>query len=162
MKVSIIIPVYNEFPTFEQVLERVMRAPLPAGCTREIVVIDDGSTDGTAQALGEQQRAGIVVGHHFEKNSGKGSALRKGIQMASGDIVVIQDGDLEYDPNDYARLLDPIVGGHADVVYGSRFHGKPAGMALKNRIANRILTAAACRFCATFRWPAAASNSARR
>jgi len=140
MKVSIIIPVYNEFQTFEQVLERVRRAPLPAGCSREIIVVDDGSTDGTAQALRERTEAGVVVAHHSEKNSGKGTAIRKGITLASGDIILIQDGDLEYDPNDYGRLLDPIVKGEAAVVYGSRFLRKPTGMALKNRIANWILT----------------------
>jgi glycosyltransferase involved in cell wall biosynthesis len=143
MKVSIIIPVYNEFRTFELVLERVRRARLPEGCTKEIVVVDDGSTDGTAQALDLQEHAGIVVGHHAERNSGKGTALRIGIQLATGDILLTQDGDLEYDPDDYAGLLEPVVRGEADVVYGSRFLGRPVGMALKNRIANRILTAAA-------------------
>jgi glycosyltransferase involved in cell wall biosynthesis len=135
MKVSIVIPVYNEFRTFSQVLERVRRAPLPAGCVKEIIVIDDGSTDGTAQLLGPER--------HTISHSGKGSAIRAGIELATGDIVLIQDGDLEYDPNDYARLLEPIVGGQADIVYGSRFLGAPVAMALPNRIANRVLTAAA-------------------
>ena len=135
MKVSIIIPVYNEFRTFSQVLERVRRAPLPAGCVKEIVVIDDGSTDGTAQLLGQDR--------HTISHSGKGSAIRAGIQLATGDIVLIQDGDLEYDPNDYARMLAPIVSGHADIVYGSRFLRQPVSMALPNRIANLVLTAAA-------------------
>ena len=142
-KISVIIPVYNEFRTFHQVLERVRRAPLPEGCSMELVVIDDGSTDGTTQALGEQVRAGVVVGHYSPENRGKGAAIRTGISIASGDIVIIQDGDLEYDPSDYRRILEPIVGGQADVVYGSRFLGRPTGMALKNRIANWILTAAA-------------------
>jgi glycosyltransferase involved in cell wall biosynthesis len=123
MKVSVIIPVHNEFTTFQQVLERVRCAPLPAGCSEE--------------------RTGIVVGHHAVRNAGKGMAIRTGIQLASDDIVLIQDGDLEYDPNDYAALLAPIVRGEADVVYGSRFLGRPTGMAWKNRIANRILTFAA-------------------
>ena len=118
MKVSIVIPVYNEFRTFSQVLERVRRAPLPEGCAKEIVVIDDGSTDGTAQILRE-------VTHRRISHSGKGSAIRAGIELASGDVVLIQDGDLEYDPADYARLLEPIVTGQADIVYGSRFLGQP-------------------------------------
>lgn len=136
MKVSIVIPVYNEFRTFSQVLERVRRAPLPAGCVKEIVVIDDGSTDGTAQVLGE-------VTHRRISHAGKGSAIRAGIELATGDIILIQDGDLEYDPNDYARMLEPMVSGGADIVYGSRFLRQRAAMALPNRVANRILTAAA-------------------
>jgi len=140
MKISVIIPVYNEFQTFSQVLERVQRAPLPPGCTKEIIVVDDGSTDGTSHVLGEAARAGVVVAHHSIVNSGKGTALRVGIKLATGDVVLIQDGDLEYDPDDYARVLEPIVNGGADVVYGSRFLGEPAGMERRNRIANWILT----------------------
>jgi glycosyltransferase involved in cell wall biosynthesis len=136
MKVSIIIPVYNEFRTFSQVLDRVRRAPLPAGCVREIVVIDDGSTDGTALLVEDAVHRRIT-------HSGKGSAIRAGIELATGDIILIQDGDLEYDPNDYARMLEPIVRGDADIVYGSRFLRPPVAMALPNRIANRILTRAA-------------------
>jgi dolichol-phosphate mannosyltransferase len=93
--------------------------------------------------LREHARAGIIVSHQSTANYGKGAAIRTGIALASGDILLIQDGDLEYDPSDYARILDPIVHGRADIVYGSRFLGKPVGMALKNRIANRILTTAA-------------------
>jgi dolichol-phosphate mannosyltransferase len=143
VKVSILIPVYNEFRTFRQVLARVQGAALPEGCSKEIIVIDDGSTDGTAQVVDEQARAGVLTAHCAPRNTGKGAALRTGIQLASGDVVLIQDGDLEYDPSDYARILEPIVKGTADIVYGSRFLGEPIAMARKNRVANRILTIAA-------------------
>jgi glycosyltransferase involved in cell wall biosynthesis len=143
MKVSIVIPIYNEFATFRAVIERVLAAPLPPGCSKEIVVVDDGSTDGTQAILDSYRQRGIVAVHTSPRNSGKGTAVRIGFALASGDVVIIQDGDLEYDPNDYAAILAPIVKGEADVVYGSRFLGKPYGMALKNLVANRILTASA-------------------
>lgn len=143
MKVSIIIPVYNEFRTFEQVLERVQAATLPEGCEKEIVVVDDGSTDGTDRIFGERARAGELVGCRREVNAGKGTALRAGFALATGDIILIQDGDLEYDPNDYARLIEPILIGEAEVVYGSRFRGMAKGMTVRHRLANRLLTAAA-------------------
>ena len=159
MKVSIIIPVYNEHRTFHQVMDRVRLAPLPPGCSKEIIVVDDGSTDGTGQMIGEYMRTGQVAGCRSASNAGKGAAIRKGIELASGDIVVIQDGDLEYDPNDYARLIEPILSGQAEIVYGSRFLGHfsrgRSGMAFRNRIANRILT-----FTANFLYSARITDEA--
>jgi len=137
LRVSILIPVYNEFRTLRAVLERVIRAELPAGCRKEIVVIDDASTDGSAALLEQYAGSGLVVVHHVGANRGKGAALRTGLAQATGDIVLVQDGDLEYDPNDYVLLLQPIVDGRADVVYGFRDW---AGMKGPNRLANRILT----------------------
>jgi glycosyltransferase involved in cell wall biosynthesis len=135
--------VYNEFRTLDQVLERVRQAPLPPGCTKEIVVVDDGSTDGTARILKDYTSSGVVVGHNSILNFGKGTAVRIGITLATGEIILIQDGDLEYDPGDFERILEPIVKGQVDVVYGSRFLGEPNGMAFRNLVANRILTATA-------------------
>jgi len=135
--------VYNEFRTLPQVLDRVLAAPLPEGCTREIIIVDDGSTDGTTNLLKDYARDGLTVCHHSVLNFGKGTAIRIGLKISQGDIAIIQDGDLEYDPNDYLGILTPIVEGRADVVYGSRFLGNLSGMAWKNWVANKILTAAA-------------------
>lgn len=144
MKVSIVIPVYNEKPTLAEVLRRVLAAPLPDRCEREVIVVNDGSTDGTGAALERFRRAHqSIVTHHSTRNEGKGAALRAGIARATGDIVLVQDGDLEYDPRDYRALLQPIVDGRAAVVYGSRFANGVRGMRAANWIANRILTIAA-------------------
>ncbi|HUB33515.1 MAG TPA: glycosyltransferase family 2 protein [Bryobacteraceae bacterium] len=143
MRVSILIPVYNELRTLPAVLERVIDAPFPPGCEKEIVVIDDGSTDGTAallDGLRADERYSLVHVHHAASHFGKGAALRLGIGKASGDVILIQDGDLEYDPRDYVRLLRPILDGRADVVYGSRFPAGARGMKWPNRLANHILT----------------------
>lgn len=142
MKVSIIIPVYNERPTLARVIERVAAAPLPAGCDREVIVVDDGSTDGSGPLLDRLFSGGGAIVHHSVVNVGKGAALRAGIGRATGDIVIVQDGDLEYDPADYPRMLDPIVNGSADVVYGSRFIDRQnlKGMEWPNWFANRVLT----------------------
>jgi glycosyltransferase involved in cell wall biosynthesis len=124
-KLSIIIPAYNEKATIENVIRSV--AAVPLGLQREIVVVDDFSTDGTREVLARVSvptGASLKVLSH-DRNRGKGAAIRTGLEQISGDIVVVQDADLEYDPRDYARLLAPILEGRADVVFGNRFHGGP-------------------------------------
>jgi len=139
-KVSIIIPVYNERLYVSRILERVRAASLPARLQKEIIIVDDGSTDGTTQVLEELNCNRTLTVHHSVLNFGKGTAIRIGLRYATGDFILIQDGDLEYDPNDYAKLLAPLQEGHADVVYGSRFSMRPEGMRWQNYLANRILT----------------------
>jgi len=139
MKVTILIPVYNESSTLSLVLQRVIDAPLPEGCEKEIVIVDDGSTDGTTQLL-EQYSHSLLVVHYSIVNFGKGAAIRQGLARASGDVILIQDGDLEYDPRDYVQVLEPLVHGSAQVVYGSRFRRGFHGMKWTNWIANKILT----------------------
>lgn len=143
MKVSILIPVYNEERTLREIIARVENAALPKGCTKEIIVIDDGSNDGTANLLKAYSDSDIIRLLRSEANRGKGAAISRGLDIATGNVILIQDGDLEYDPNDYIALLTPIAEGKADVVYGSRFLGKATGMTGRNQIANRILTATA-------------------
>ncbi|HEY8210846.1 MAG TPA: glycosyltransferase family 2 protein [Myxococcaceae bacterium] len=134
MKVSIVIPVFNELATLPELLRRVVKVDLP----KELVVVDDGSTDGSRELVERLQAEGLAAipdahpkGETALKavlqpgNRGKGAALHRGFEEASGNIVVIQDADLEYDPQDILRLVQPILDGHADVVYGSRFTGTP-------------------------------------
>jgi len=143
-KLSIIIPVYNEAGNIAEVIARVSKVDV--GLQKEIIVVDDGSEDGTVQVLKEikekSSSSEIVTVHFSMLNSGKGFAIRIGLKYATGDIVIIQDADLEYDPEDFPTIIAPILKGEADVVYGSRFLGKsrPEGMAFANWLANRILT----------------------
>jgi glycosyltransferase involved in cell wall biosynthesis len=139
MRLTVVIPVYNERATLRAVVERVVAVPLAL----EVLCVDDGSQDGSREILAELQsqypQIGVILQPH---NMGKGAALRRGIQEAKGDFVVIQDADLEYDPADYPILLDPLVQGKADVVYGSRFLGAAPHRVLYfwHSVGNRLLT----------------------
>lgn len=137
MKLSVIMPIYNEIHTLDEIIKRVQNT----GLANEIVLIDDGSIDGTRELVKKYQGAkGFNVILH-EKNQGKGAAVRSGFQAASGDIFLIQDADLEYDPREYHKLLEPIKEGMADVVYGSRFLGASRRVAMFwHMVANKLLT----------------------
>ena len=137
MKLSVVIPVYNEIQNIEEILKRVRATSL----VWELVVVDDGSQDGTRELLKNLDgKDGLRVILH-EQNQGKGAAVRTGLQAARGDVLLIQDADLEYSPHDYPALLEPIEEGIADVVYGSRFLGGPRRVAMFwHMIANHLLT----------------------
>ncbi len=135
MKLSIIVPVYNEQETIIPILKKIAAVSLPLGLEKEIIVVDDGSTDATKDKLKEFSAAGCFI--FFQKtNQGKTSAVIKGIQQSTGDIILIQDADLEYDPSDYPALLKPILENQTKVVYGSRFKGRIKNMSYVNRLAN--------------------------
>ncbi|MBC8550615.1 MAG: glycosyltransferase family 2 protein, partial [Candidatus Brocadiales bacterium] len=119
-KLSIVIPVYNEKDTIDEIVKRVQNVEFE----KEIIIVDDCSSDGTRDKIDKISGDNIKKLFH-EKNKGKGASLRTGFQHATGDIVIIQDADLEYNPNEYSNLIEPIVDGRADVVYGSRFLGGP-------------------------------------
>ncbi len=139
MRLSVVIPVYNESRYIDEVIRRVNEVALPEGMTKEIIVVDDGSTDGTSQQLEKYKQRPDMLVHSSLINLGKGAATRVGIKAATGDIILVQDADLEYDPSHYPELIRPIVEGRADVVYGSRFKGRIQGMAPANWLANKIL-----------------------
>lgn len=132
---SVIIPVYNEESTVREVIERVKAVPI----AKEIIVVDDGSTDGTQQILRAEDDDQVVTVYTSPTNFGKGAAIRIGLTFATGDAVIIQDADLELDPEEYPRLLEPIQAGETNVVYGSRFLQPAAGLRLSTRLANRLL-----------------------
>jgi len=137
MKLSVVIPVYNEKSTIVDVLDRVREVAI----SKEIIVVDDCSTDGTRDVLGTLPQSEDLKIIFQPRNSGKGSALRTGFAAATGDIIVVQDADLEYDPAEYGKLIEPILVNKADVVYGSRFLGGPHRVLLFwHRVGNLILT----------------------
>ncbi|MFQ5767433.1 MAG: glycosyltransferase family 2 protein [Acidobacteriota bacterium] len=141
MKLTVIVPIYNERSTIQTVLRRLADLALE----KEIIVVDDGSSDGTRQYLENHARQDLpgetrlLVLCHPE-NRGKGTAIRTALRRAEGDFVIIQDADLEYDPAEIPLLLEPLLQGRADIVYGSRFQGSIRGMGWTHRLANRILT----------------------
>ncbi|MDH4196422.1 MAG: glycosyltransferase family 2 protein [Candidatus Aminicenantes bacterium] len=138
MKLSVVIPVYNERATLREILARV--EAVDVGFPKEIVVVDDFSTDGTREILQDLARPGLRVLLQ-ERNQGKGAALRRGFAEAEGDIILVQDADLEYDPAEYPQLIAPILKDRADVVYGSRFLGGPHRVLFYwHAVGNRFLT----------------------
>lgn len=140
MKLSVIIPVYNEEATVETIVDLVLKAPL--SIEKELILVDDCSSDGTRQIIETKLTAKVAKTIFHEKNRGKGAALRSGFAAATGDIVIVQDADLEYNPNEFQRLIDPILAGKADVVYGSRFvSGEPHRVLyFWHSLGNKLLT----------------------
>jgi glycosyltransferase involved in cell wall biosynthesis len=134
---TIIVPVFNERNTVGEAIRRVREAPL--GIDKEIVIVDDGSDDGTLEIVQRLSDSTVRV-FHYPDNRGKGAAVRRGIEEAKGDLIVVQDGDLEYDPRDLARLLRPLQEGQARVVYGSRFTGERRNMFFWHWVGNRFLS----------------------
>ncbi|MFQ5627290.1 MAG: glycosyltransferase family 2 protein [bacterium] len=141
MKLSVLMPVYNEERTLENGINRVLNAPLQKGVDLELVIVDDGSQDETREILNRLAQPNVTVAFH-EKNWGKGAALRTALQKASGDFVIIQDADLEYDPVEYPKILQPLLDDVADVVYGSRFNSNGPHRVLYfwHYVSNKFLT----------------------
>jgi glycosyltransferase involved in cell wall biosynthesis len=139
MKLSIIMPVFNERETLREILSQVRAVELP-DVEKEILLVDDGSTDGSGEILAQEEGASDVRVFYHEQNQGKGAAVRTAIKQASGDLIVIQDADLEYDPRDYPALIRPIMEGRVTVVYGSRFLGPRKAMLFWHMLGNKLLT----------------------
>ena len=139
MKLSVVIPCYNEASTIEKIIDAVLSAPFQ---DKEIIVIDDCSTDGTREILKQRMEAKVSRIIYQSANQWKGAALRHGIQIATGDVIIIQDADLEYDPAEYPRILQPIIDNKADVVFGSRFMGAEAHRVVYfwHRLGNGLIT----------------------
>src|SRR4029079_17800865 len=141
MKLSVVIPVYNEERTIGEVLDRVWAVDL-GGIEREVIIANDGASDGTRRAIDASPwiKDPRVKSYDCPINIGKGAAVRIGLKIATGDVILVQDADLELDPNEYPRLLAPILDGRADIVYGSRFLESASQVALRLRLPNRLLT----------------------
>jgi glycosyltransferase involved in cell wall biosynthesis len=138
-RLSIIVPAYNERTTLPEIVRRMRCVELPGNVEREIIIVDDGSTDGTRDVLKQIADSTVHIVTH-ERNKGKGAAVRTGLSRATGDYVLIQDADLEYDPQDWLRLINPLLRGNARVVYGSRFTGERRNMLFLHWVGNRGLS----------------------
>jgi glycosyltransferase involved in cell wall biosynthesis len=138
---SIVIPAYNEYQTIERIVEKIEKS-LPNKMQGEIIIIDDNSDDGTREIIERLEQENRCKAIYFNKNQGKGKALREGFSAIIGDIVIIQDADMEYDPAEYQHMIQPIIDGHADVVYGSRFisHSPTRALMFWHYIGNRTIT----------------------
>ena len=149
MKLSVLMPVYNEEKTLAEIVSRVLNQGVDGINSLELVIVDDASTDGSTEVIEQLAKTHQQIKPIFQKkNRGKGAAIREAIEVASGDLAIIQDADLEYDPNDFRVVLTPILQGDADVVYGSRFMIKKGGRDLysKHALGNRFLTFLSSRF----------------